>query len=537
VVKPIGYRRFLCYEQDVKLALRILVLSLAILNVCSSAFADGKVFSQAMAFPATTPDQRAMLHFEKGVERLVIQTSFVGAGSNFAWVVPFPSPPKIDAVQETFFSTLNSTFQPKVISQPSRLWLLFLPIGGFISLTIFARRQKHERLLIWCFSTVLICGGFLALIPHFVKARGEPPGATDASVKILGRKSVGIYDTVTLSSKDGGALLDWLNANQFSTPTNALPIISSYASQGWAFAAAILHPTNTVSIHTRPHPLAFTFETERAVYPLRLTGIENDACAIELFVFGPDRAEAEHFKVEYCGKPKPGTESGDEWKNKMGFETYGPGEFRILDNKVRELTSPSSVTTKLVGTLSPQQMRSDAYLKWVPFQPALPTLYSYKAARNTALDWFVVIVIAAGLFIQFFAPRMTRKNIWRSLAWTVLVAAVAGLIQYAALPKTEVRIVRNYYAAINNVRQLEGALDQLNIETKGHAPMPFAAFKAQLDQYVKGGAKNPFTDQPLLEGKTPGNITLDTNANGLDVIWYNLKGSPLKLSTFENSSK
>jgi len=52
-----------------------------------------------------------------------------------------------------------------------------------------------------------------------------------------------------------------------------------------------------------PHPIAFTFRSERPVYPMRLTGVENDRCDLELYVFGPERASARSLAVDYCGMP------------------------------------------------------------------------------------------------------------------------------------------------------------------------------------------------------------------------------------------
>ncbi|MDB6027191.1 MAG: hypothetical protein JWM68_3414 [Verrucomicrobiales bacterium] len=524
-------------KDGVKQVLWLLLISLGILYLCPSVFADGKVFTHAVAVPAKTPDQRAMLHFDKGVERLVIETSFVAEGTNFAWVVPFPSAPKIEAVSESFFSDLNLSFQPKLVYRPSKLWILYIFIGAVFSFVLFWTRSGKSAIGL-LFVLLAISLFVLVAIPANVKTRGAGSSTTVNAVTVLQRQSVGIYDTVTLSSKDGSALLEWLNSNRFFTPSNALPVISSYAAQGWVFAAAILQRTNTASAHTKPHPLSFTFATEKAVYPLRLTGIENDKCAIELFVFGPDRAEADRFKVEYCGRPhifKP--ESDDDWISLMGFDLSRPGEYRIINPEVRKITSPSLVTTKLVGTLSPRQMQSDAYLNWVPFQAALPTLYSNEVARDIGLSWFAFLVITGGLMIQLFAPRMSRPILLRSLLWTGLIASLAALLQFALLPKTEVRLVRNYNEAINNLRQLDGALDQLHIEHRGEAPLPFARFKAELDQFVKGGVKNPFTYKPLLEEKTPGNITLETNADGIDVMWYDLKAIPHRMITFEKAAK
>ena len=72
----------------------------------TDARADGKVFSQVTAVKTTTPDQRALLHFADGTETLVVETTFVGAGTNFAWVVPLPAAPEITAVPRTVFTNL-----------------------------------------------------------------------------------------------------------------------------------------------------------------------------------------------------------------------------------------------------------------------------------------------------------------------------------------------------------------------------------------------------------------------------------------------
>src|SRR3974390_2070687 len=91
--------------------------------ISSSAWAAGKVFARAIASPVATPDQRAMLFFSNGVERLVIETSFVGEGTNFAWVIPFPSAPKIEPVSTDFFPLLSQTFQPNLVYRSSRAWV------------------------------------------------------------------------------------------------------------------------------------------------------------------------------------------------------------------------------------------------------------------------------------------------------------------------------------------------------------------------------------------------------------------------------
>ena len=67
---------------------------LLLLFLPGTALADGMVIP-TIAYPAkiTIPDQRALICYTNGTERLVIETRFTGAGTNFAWVVPLPSQP------------------------------------------------------------------------------------------------------------------------------------------------------------------------------------------------------------------------------------------------------------------------------------------------------------------------------------------------------------------------------------------------------------------------------------------------------------
>jgi hypothetical protein len=245
--------------------------------LCSSAWADGKVFSRALAVPVKTPDQRASLCFSNGVERLVIETSFVGGGTNFAWVIPLPSTPKIEEVSTNFFEFLNMAFQPKLVHRASFGWLIFAFFGCIVSVSIRAYREEGPRRLATWLLFVLFVLLFVAIaIPSFVSARSAATISTPSSVSVLDRKSVGVYDTVTLSGRDGRALLEWLNAHGFYTPTSALPVISGYATQGWVFAAATINRDAVTKANSRPHPLSFIFSTDKAVYPLRLTGVENE---------------------------------------------------------------------------------------------------------------------------------------------------------------------------------------------------------------------------------------------------------------------
>jgi hypothetical protein len=419
------------------LALRWLLQGLGLVMVSFSAFADGKIFARVAAVPVATPDQRAMLHFSNDVERLVIETSFIGEGTNFAWVVPLPSAPKIEAVATNFFGYLNMSYQPKLILGASDWWILF-------------------------------------------------------------------------------------------------------SKQGWVFVAATINRTAAPKDTSRPHALAFTFHTDKPVYPLRLTGVENTQCSIELFVFGPERAEATGFRAEYCGKPSlideipaGGFDSRDEL-----FAPPTAGEFRIGNPELLRLAMPAPVTTKLVGTLREHDMQSDALIRWIPFEGIFPTLYTREAAAGAAFNWIVGIAVFGLLLLHLLSPQLNRTMRRRGFAVVILLAAVCGFICFSIAKTTEVVFTHGGpFVAINNFKILDAAVEQYALERKKSGVLTDVELLPALNEYIKGGAKNTFVDKPLRCEPTPGNITMRGYTNGVEVLWHDINNAPRPLATFPITSK
>ncbi|MGD1085723.1 MAG: DUF2330 domain-containing protein, partial [Verrucomicrobiota bacterium] len=328
--------------------------ALAYLFLTASAWADGMVM-QAGAVPAEVriPDQRALIQFTNGVERLVIETRFTGVGTNFAWVVPVPSPPVIEEASTGLFPTLQCLFQPRLRHDVPRYFQLFLGLlaGGYLlrflrpgsrmggldvlaclvaGLAAFAnnpfaaiacvvgllaslylveglRARESNWARTFTFLSAILFVGCLALslvAPSLGGARTQGMSASSTPVvTILDRRIVGVFDTTTISSRDAAALQDWLISNGFASPASRGPAIASYVKDGWVFVAAKIRRDDPALQTATPHPLSFTFKTAKAVYPMRLTGIDNGPLQVHLYVFGPDRAEAAHFEVERCVHP------------------------------------------------------------------------------------------------------------------------------------------------------------------------------------------------------------------------------------------
>lgn len=501
--------------------------------------ADGKVFSQVTAVKTTTPDQRALLHFANGTETLVVETSFVGAGTNFAWVVPLPAAPEITAVPRTVFTNLDTLFRPEIIHRQTRWWMGMLFCALMLALAAHQLRKGNDFL--GTMVLVAILGLLAALaVPNFVKARGLAGISIEQpSVQVLSRQTVGVFDTVTLSSPDGAALTRWLNENGFAVPTAAAPVIADYAKQGWVFAATKLSRPDATD-KTSPHPLAFKFKTARAVYPLRLTGVENDRCLVELYVFGASRAELPGFKVEQClatefAKELPNGSDPAVEPDNAAFREPAPGQLRLRHPALRSLVAGSAVGTKLTATLDAAGMSRDAFVDWVPFERKLASFFSHEAAGIRAMNLGVAVLLLTLPVVGFWLWRCNGEWTLRLLARVLGGATLVGLVYFVALPKVEVRESRGIYAhpigRQMNWRQFDGGFQQLAFELQPQdrqSSLPrvwnVQTLRTALEPYFRheDPLQNVFTGEPLREEATPGNLLFRPTARGTEVLWHDV---------------
>ncbi len=181
-----------------------------------AALADGMVIP-TVAFPAkiTIPDQRALICYSNGTERLVIETRFTGAGTNFAWVVPLPGQPVIEEATTGLFPTLQYLFRPEIIHNVPRYWLGILVTVGLIYL--FRLLVKYSSIGFTIFIVFLLMFFAALLLPALsaAKMKGMASGSSAHAVSILDRKIVGVFETATITSHDAKALQAWLSENGY----------------------------------------------------------------------------------------------------------------------------------------------------------------------------------------------------------------------------------------------------------------------------------------------------------------------------------
>ena len=457
---------------------------LALCGIVSTArvLADGMVVPQVFYPKVEIPNQQALIHFSNGIERLVIETSFLGEGTNFAWVVPLPSVPEVKPLSETFFTGLQQTFQPRLMHRVRPYfagvlllcgwtflgrrslrdevsWVVDLPLclllsvgAAFMSryvffgllaavltlcIRIFSRTPASLALLL------LIGTGFDALLTFrpfsmgssLILTLGNSSSGAEvegvAGVSVLSVQRAGVFDATTIRGDHPRAVLEWLEKNGYETPQSAEPAIRHYVEQGWVFVVSKVRCAAADAKHTVLHPLVFTFAARAPVYPTRLTAINNGACAIDLYVFGQHRATARHFGAVRC----------DYVANNLLPPPKGShSALRISDSEVLALIGGSPVGTKLSARLSPRQMASDVNIHSAWFWRKGATVYSYSGALTiafnvalplAALSWLLMGASQGGWNV---GEKWISRWRWRLLA----VAAGVGLAVFLCLPKVEI---------------------------------------------------------------------------------------------------
>ena len=484
-----------------------------------AALADGMVVP-TIAYPAkiTIPDQRALICFSNGTERLVIETRFTGSGTNFAWVVPLPSQPVIEQATTGLFPTLQYLFRPEVVHEIPRYWLRILVVLGLICSFRWLIKHASAGFIAFIIFLFLFLAGVLLPVLS-VKSRSATASASEENVSILDRKLVGIFETTTIASPDAKALQTWLLENGYSVPTNAEPVIASYVKDGWVFVATKVRRDKPDGETSTPHPLSFTFKTDKPVYPMRLTGVDNGPLMVDLYVFSGARASAPHFKVESCTQPK------------------------IAHPLLHRWTDGSPVATKLTATLSPSDMRNDVWLKQAPFVfEQRNRLFSRQGALTTALNWGAGL-FAAGLVmvcLMAFASETHKTRLLRRIGMVMVASIMLAGVFYLSLPKIEVKLVKGHFYASARMEQLQLTLYMILDDggwqtiTEARAILQNATSNPTnaVFYHVKDW-DNYFVGGQIREEDSPGNYLLRETNNQLQFVSFNYEGGEGVLGSWD----
>ena len=180
--------------------------------------------------------QRGIIFFEDNIETLFLTSSFKGDADNFGWLVPTPNKPEVTKGSMELFTALND------LTKLERDATKSINLGG----------------------------------PSFGLL--EATGGID----VLEQKKIDYYDITVLASDDKNALIDWLNKNGYRFPEAYSYVLDSYISNKWVFTAVKISQNIDPKIIAQNiwdgslTPLKFTFQTNKPVYPLKISSIVSD---------------------------------------------------------------------------------------------------------------------------------------------------------------------------------------------------------------------------------------------------------------------
>ncbi|MBU0762488.1 MAG: DUF2330 domain-containing protein [Candidatus Altiarchaeota archaeon] len=174
----------------------LLIVFLISNNVCSDGGFFPPVYYNEDIYE---PSQKAAIIHDGVNEQLILQVTYEGNTTEFAWIVPTPSYPDVEKAKALLFEELHWLTEPEYKRAPG---------FGFTTMDGVMRAQE--------------------------------------AVTVHEQKQVGVYEIAILSSDDPKALINWLNANGYRITSAAEEVIGYYVEKRWFFTAVRLNmnPSN-----------------------------------------------------------------------------------------------------------------------------------------------------------------------------------------------------------------------------------------------------------------------------------------------------
>jgi hypothetical protein len=213
------------------------------------------------------PAQAALLRWDAaaGREELTLQVSFefTGAPADFGWILAVPSLPELSAADPSPFPSLDGLTRPL---------------------------YRARRVDCWGDKRYATMG----------------PPAADDGVEILATETVGIYEALTVTADDAGALLDSLTAWGYLHTGNAELVTATlqyYVDKSWAFVVLRTDAIEASAAYQAGAlaPIRLAFAAAEPVYPLRISQLSSPHRNwVDLFVVADRRLEGDLLEPHYA---------------------------------------------------------------------------------------------------------------------------------------------------------------------------------------------------------------------------------------------
>ena len=204
----------------------------------------------------------------EGTTEAIVQIQYQGDPDDFAWVVPVLGRPTLGTADPALFDDLDSMTSPTFQFQ-------------------FPDRTDEV-------SDGGGCGwGFAAGGDDSLSAESGREAEIHV-VTVIGRESVGPFETAVITSESPSAISDWLTDNGYQVPEFADGVLSYYVERDAYFVALKLRSELGVDAL---EPLSITYPSDLLCIPLRLTRVASTpSMPIIAFVIGSSRYRPGNFE-------------------------------------------------------------------------------------------------------------------------------------------------------------------------------------------------------------------------------------------------
>ena len=420
-----------------------------LLALTTLALPDGTYFRQErVEVDPIIPTQRAVLKFDGREQIMLVESELSGPEGTYGWVIPLPSKPSyVKAVNPVYIDGSFRQAKPYIRSDAelSIVWILLAIAFSAVALTSAWRHRnesKGRKLFMFCLEIALpivLCAVFFPVFASAKDSAKKSAGdASSASVESLG--DIGSYSVSVLSGESGAPILEWLSKKGLVVGKESLPVIEAYAKEGWCFLAAEIRKTESRSYP--PHPLKAVFPTDKLIYPMRLTGLQDDPLRLELLVVSNRQAEIQGMEAWACDntpisvfvdiRAELDREIYSDWKS---------GEFGMAKN--------GEVWTYLRGEFTPEQMTKDFEVTWKTPERFRAEVWDRLGARNHAIElatiWLVGASVILGLIVVFI-PAPTWRGACVASTLALLISLSVASHWYVSVEKVDSKLQerRNY---------------------------------------------------------------------------------------------
>ncbi|MFD3525353.1 DUF2330 domain-containing protein [Streptomyces sp. NPDC058653] len=203
--------------------------------------------------------ETSVVRWDGATEEIVMRFTVNGDAREAAWIMPVPGRADVELGDPGLFGELDELTAPVV-----RTRYYFWPRDGD-----------------WPFA-----------LGDDTSAGAPPPADGGPPVGVVGRERLGDFDVARLTATDPGALRDWLDTNGFDLPADLASGLQPYVDQEWEYVAVRLAPEEKGAVLGGTlDPLRLTFDSDRLIYPMRLSGLADQPQSLGLYVLADHRME------------------------------------------------------------------------------------------------------------------------------------------------------------------------------------------------------------------------------------------------------